>query len=180
MACVSEPSGTVSAVVFFPLQSCLPLPGSPACGGMIPQLPRIPQTLCGAVTRQLSAASTLGVGARVRERRGQRSARSSLLLIPESRARPYRHSTGRDDMPKTPQHSSRLHRVGAKSPATGEFYSRVFEQSPVPMWVVDAATLTFVAVNDAAVRDSGHTRPQLLGLTVPALCAILQRGALTT
>jgi PAS domain S-box-containing protein len=73
-------------------------------------------------------------------------------------------------MPKTPQHSSRLHRVGAKSPATGEFYSRVFEQSPVPMWVVDAATLTFIAVNDAAVRQSGYARPELLDLTVPALC----------
>jgi two-component sensor histidine kinase len=38
------------------------------------------------------------------------------------------------------------------------------------MWVVDGATLTLLAVNDAAVRDSGYTRSELLNLTVPALC----------
>jgi two-component sensor histidine kinase len=38
------------------------------------------------------------------------------------------------------------------------------------MWVVDGATLKLLAVNDAAVRDSGYTRSELLDLTVPALC----------
>jgi PAS domain-containing protein len=99
----------------------------------------------------------------------------------ENRARPDGRRIERDDMPKTPQRSSLRRRSRPQSfAAFHAFYPIVFEQSPVPMWVVDAATLTFVAVNDAAVRDSGHTRPQLLGLTVPALCAILQRGALTT
>jgi two-component sensor histidine kinase len=73
-------------------------------------------------------------------------------------------------MPKTPQHSSPLHRAGSKSPAASEFYTIVFEQSPVPMWVVDAITLRFIAVNDAAVRDTGYSRSELLELAVPALC----------
>jgi PAS domain S-box-containing protein len=73
-------------------------------------------------------------------------------------------------MPKTPQHSSPLHHVGSKSPAAGELYTIVFEQSPVPMWVVDATTLRFIAVNDAAVRDTGYSRSELLELAVPALC----------
>jgi two-component sensor histidine kinase len=38
------------------------------------------------------------------------------------------------------------------------------------MWVVDAATLTFIAVNDAALSESGYTRSELLELTVPAVC----------
>jgi PAS domain S-box-containing protein len=74
-------------------------------------------------------------------------------------------------MPKTPRRSSPLCRPGPESlAASGAFYPLVFEQSPVRMWVVDAATLTFLAVNKAAIRDSGYTRSELLDLTVLALC----------
>ena len=74
-------------------------------------------------------------------------------------------------MPKTPRRSAPPRRPAPESLATsGAFYPLVFAQSPVPMWVVDGATLTFLAVNDAAVRDSGYTRSELLDLTVPALC----------
>ncbi len=38
------------------------------------------------------------------------------------------------------------------------------------MWVVDAATLTVLAVNDAAARHSGYTRAEIVGLTATALC----------
>jgi PAS domain S-box-containing protein len=74
-------------------------------------------------------------------------------------------------MPKTRRRSSPLCRPGPESlAASGAFYPLVFEQSPVRMWVVDAATLTFLAVNEAAIRDSGYTRSELLDLTVLALC----------
>jgi PAS domain S-box-containing protein len=74
-------------------------------------------------------------------------------------------------MPKTPRRFSPRRRLGPESLAASDaFYPLVFEQSPIPMWVVDAATLTFIAVNDAAVRDSGYTQEELLDLTVPALC----------
>jgi PAS domain S-box-containing protein len=74
-------------------------------------------------------------------------------------------------MPKRPRRSSPKLRQGAESlPACGALYHLVFEQSPVPMWVVDGATLKFLAVNDAAARDSGYTRAELLGLTATALC----------
>lgn len=74
-------------------------------------------------------------------------------------------------MPKRPPRSSRPHcQVRECTAASGALYPLVFEQSPVPMWVVDAATLTFLAVNDAAVNDSGYTRPEFYDLTVPALC----------
>jgi PAS domain S-box-containing protein len=74
-------------------------------------------------------------------------------------------------MPKTPRRSTPPRRPAPESLAASDaFYPLVFAQSPVPMWVVDGATLTLLAVNDAAVHDSGYTRSELLDLTVPALC----------
>lgn len=74
-------------------------------------------------------------------------------------------------MPKTPRRSAPPRRPAPESlAASGAFYPLVFALSPVPMWVVDGATLTLLAVNDAAVRDFGYTRSELLDLAVPALC----------
>jgi PAS domain S-box-containing protein len=74
-------------------------------------------------------------------------------------------------MPKRPQRSSPQRRQGTDPlPACGALYQLVFEQSPVAMWVVDGVTLKFLAVNDAAARDSGYTRAELLALSATALC----------
>jgi PAS domain S-box-containing protein len=42
----------------------------------------------------------------------------------------------------------------------------LFERAPVPMWMFDADTLAFLAVNDAAVERYGWTREQFLGMTI--------------
>src|SRR4051795_6309182 len=42
----------------------------------------------------------------------------------------------------------------------------LFEASPTPMWVYDAETLAFLAVNDAAVRHYGYAREQFLTMTI--------------
>ena len=42
----------------------------------------------------------------------------------------------------------------------------LFEASPTPMWVYDAETLAFLAVNDAAVRHYGYPREQFLAMTI--------------
>ena len=42
----------------------------------------------------------------------------------------------------------------------------LFEASPTPMWVYDAETLAFLAVNDAAVRHYGYSREEFLGMTI--------------
>jgi two-component system, cell cycle sensor histidine kinase and response regulator CckA len=47
-----------------------------------------------------------------------------------------------------------------------ERYRMLFEASPLPMWVYDAETLGFLAVNDAAVRHYGYTRQEFLGMTI--------------
>jgi diguanylate cyclase (GGDEF)-like protein/PAS domain S-box-containing protein len=45
-----------------------------------------------------------------------------------------------------------------------ESFKLMFENNPIPMWVYDDATLSFVAVNDAAVNSYGYTREEFLSL----------------
>ena len=47
-----------------------------------------------------------------------------------------------------------------------ERYRMLFEASPLPMWVYDAQTLRFLAVNDAAIRHYGYTRQEFLAMTI--------------
>ena len=42
----------------------------------------------------------------------------------------------------------------------------LFEASPTPMWVYDADTLAFLAVNDAAIRHYGYSRDEFLAMTI--------------
>jgi two-component system sensor histidine kinase UhpB len=44
-------------------------------------------------------------------------------------------------------------------------YRMLFESSPLPMWVLDAESLGFIAVNDAAVRLYGYGREEFLAMT---------------
>jgi two-component system cell cycle sensor histidine kinase/response regulator CckA len=46
------------------------------------------------------------------------------------------------------------------------FYRFVFDAHPAPMWVFEAETLRFLAVNNAVVVKYGYTRDELLNLTV--------------
>ncbi len=41
-----------------------------------------------------------------------------------------------------------------------------FEGNPQPMWIYDLETLTFLAVNDAAVAHYGYSRDEFLGMTL--------------
>ena len=45
-------------------------------------------------------------------------------------------------------------------------YRMLFESSPLPMWVYDAETLAFLAVNDAAVRRYGWSRDEFLTMSI--------------
>ncbi len=65
-------------------------------------------------------------------------------------------------------------------------YRMLFEASPLPMWVYDAETLEFLAVNDAAVRHYGWSRDEFLTMRiteirphadVEALLAGIQAGS---
>ena len=45
----------------------------------------------------------------------------------------------------------------------------MFDNSPLPKWMYDAGTLRFLDVNDAAVRDFGYSREELLTMTIDEL-----------
>jgi hypothetical protein len=45
-------------------------------------------------------------------------------------------------------------------------YRLLFEGNPHPMWVFDAETLAFLAVNEAAIRHYGYSRGEFLGMTI--------------
>ena len=45
-------------------------------------------------------------------------------------------------------------------------YRMLFEASPLPMWVYDAETLQFLAVNDAALRHYGWSRDEFLAMRI--------------
>jgi hypothetical protein len=49
---------------------------------------------------------------------------------------------------------------------SAERYRMLFEASPLPMWVYDAETLAFLAVNDSAVRHYGYSREEFLAMTI--------------
>src|SRR5450755_1950674 len=45
-------------------------------------------------------------------------------------------------------------------------YRLLFDSNPVPMWVFDRKTLKFLAVNEAASRQYGFSRPEFLTMTI--------------
>jgi PAS domain S-box-containing protein len=50
-----------------------------------------------------------------------------------------------------------------------ERYRVLFEHNPQAMWVYDPRTLRFLAVNDAALRQYGYERPEIMEMSVLAL-----------
>jgi len=47
-----------------------------------------------------------------------------------------------------------------------ERYRTLFDGNPQPLWVFDAESLSFLAVNDAACRRYGYSRTEFLGMTL--------------
>ncbi len=47
-----------------------------------------------------------------------------------------------------------------------ERYRRLFEHNPQPMWMFDAQTLAFLAVNEAAIHHYGYSKAEFLAMTV--------------
>ncbi len=55
---------------------------------------------------------------------------------------------------------------GTKPRDSGEQYRLLFESNPHPMWVYDLETLSFLAVNDAAIHHYGYSRDEFLSMTI--------------
>ena len=50
-------------------------------------------------------------------------------------------------------------------------FQLLFHGHPLPMWVVDAKTLQFLAVNETAVRKYGYSREKFLGMTMDEIAS---------
>jgi hypothetical protein len=59
--------------------------------------------------------------------------------------------------------NGRLHRAAHEA---NERYGMLFESNPQPMWVFDVDTLAFLEVNEAAIRQYGYSRDELLSMTI--------------
>ena len=58
-------------------------------------------------------------------------------------------------------------------------YRLMFEDSPLPMWVLETATLAFLAVNEAAIKHYGFSREEFLSMTrheIEAVEEVSERG----
>lgn len=60
-----------------------------------------------------------------------------------------------------------MSRPERRSPAIVEPFRLLFDECPLPMWVHDARSLTFLEVNEAASRLYGYTREEFLALALP-------------
>jgi PAS domain S-box-containing protein len=60
-------------------------------------------------------------------------------------------------------------RAGMEGLRAEQRYAQIFDGSPQPLWVHDPHTLSFLLVNEAAVRQYGWSREEFLTLRVPAL-----------
>ncbi len=52
------------------------------------------------------------------------------------------------------------------APPPGDSFQLLFQNHPLPMWIYDLESLTFLEINDAAVEKYGYTRDEFLRMTI--------------
>jgi two-component system cell cycle sensor histidine kinase/response regulator CckA len=107
----------------------------------------------------------LGEGHVVREYRFRRKdgvyrwVRDEQKLVRDTEGKPVEVVASWSDVTERKQAELRLQE-------REEQYRLLFDSNPHPMWVFDAETLAFLAVNDAAVRQYGYSPGEFRGMTV--------------
>jgi diguanylate cyclase (GGDEF)-like protein/PAS domain S-box-containing protein len=67
--------------------------------------------------------------------------------------------------------NAEIRRLGVRHRRLYEEYRLLFQSNPHPMWIEDAKTSRFLAVNDSAIDAYGHTEEQFLQMTVADVVA---------
>jgi two-component system, cell cycle sensor histidine kinase and response regulator CckA len=62
-------------------------------------------------------------------------------------------------------------RATAALRASEERYQLLFRKNPLPMWVVDLENLAFLAVNETAIREYGHSEEEFLAMSIKGIRA---------
>lgn len=59
-----------------------------------------------------------------------------------------------------------------------KMYRVIFDNNPMPMWIIDPKTFGFLAVNNAAVREYGFSKEEFLSMTVYNIKSENEKGKL--
>jgi PAS domain S-box-containing protein len=147
--------------------------------------------LVARVTDDLLFAAARGDGERIEELRalnitsaltvpltGREGVLGAITLLSTIRA------YGREELELASELARRT-ATALETERSAERYRMLFEASPLPMWVYEADSLRFLAVNDAAIRHYGYSRDEFLAMTIkdirppediPALLLNVQGG----
>jgi len=71
---------------------------------------------------------------------------------------------------KVIQNISKSNQVINKLVESEETYKNLFENSPLPIWVLDIPSLKFLAVNKKSIKDYGYSKEEFLNMTVYDMC----------
>src|ERR1700737_175446 len=63
---------------------------------------------------------------------------------------------------------------------TSPWYQALFETNPLPMYIYDAETLRFLAVNEAAIQHYGFTREEFLSMSADEIRPVEEVPGLLT
>ena len=126
---------------------------------------RSPRTTCSSSpaatgarsTRCASSSVTLG-DVRAADRRRARRLGTIALLATD-------RTTAQADLELISEIARRT-AVALEIDRSRQASQMLFEASPTPMWVYDAESLAFLAVNDAAIRHYGYSREEFLAMTI--------------
>jgi len=109
------------------------------------------------------AGEVRGLEVRFRRRDGSVFwAQASARLVKDGEGRPLHFESFAIDV-------SERRSAGEALRESEEHYRLLFEGNPVPLLLYDLATLRYLAANDAAIRQYGHARGELLRLRVDDL-----------
>ncbi|MGB3616779.1 MAG: PAS domain S-box protein [Catalinimonas sp.] len=64
----------------------------------------------------------------------------------------------------------RKHRLEQQLRESEQQYKLLFQDSPLPMWIYDVATLRFLAINQVACRSYGYSEEEFLQLDALSIC----------
>jgi two-component system, cell cycle sensor histidine kinase and response regulator CckA len=85
----------------------------------------------------------------------------------ETTTSPYRDATGEiGGIVGITRDVTVRHEAAERLSENALHYQLLFDRNPLPMWVFDADTLRFLAVNEAAIAHYGYDREQFLTMTI--------------
>lgn len=84
---------------------------------------------------------------------------TTIVPFMDKNGKPYQYLSIRKEITKRKETERKLVNSETK-------YQSMFNNSPIPMWIYDMKTLSFLEVNDAAIRQYGYSREEFMQMTI--------------